>query len=67
MTIINERVTNGDGATLFKSRYIRPLAREIGPDHDQLKRVLIRPHSRHVIVKSINKTVQFCFSKRLKT
>ena len=52
-TIINDPVTNGDRATLFKSRYIRTRLFLVMTG---LKRILIRPHLRNVLVKNINKT-----------
>ena len=52
-TIINDQVTSGDRATLFKSRYIRARLFLV---MTRLKRLLIRPHSRNVLVKNINKT-----------
>ena len=52
-TIINDRVTNGDRATLFKSRYIRTRLFLVMTG---LKRILIGPHLRNVLVKNIKKT-----------
>ena len=51
-TIINDGVTNGDRATLFKSRYIRTRLFLV---MTRPKRILIRPHF-NVLVKNINKT-----------
>ena len=62
-TIINDPVRNGDRATLFKSRYI---SSRLFLVMTGLKRILIRPHLRNVLVKNINKTSGW-FSRVLKT